>query len=279
MKPRPYTTTKKRGFTLLELLVVIAIITILAAMLLPAISSAKAKAHGMTCRNNLRQLAVAWIMYCGDNNGRLPSCAPYHAPFATNRTAWALGNAQTVPQEECYGQLDPGAVDATNAACITRGTLFPFTTSKGIYRCPMDRRTFDGAAYVRSYSMNNWMNGISPATWMPALDQSRAPYTKDFEIVSPSKLFVFVDEDEDTINDALFVVIMDPGTYMNDIPARRHKTVYPLSFADGHAEAFKFLCRDTISWKPSCPNPEEVSSDGKPNQDLINLRNAAYMSW
>ena len=39
---------------------------------------------------------------------------------------------------------------------------------------------------------------------------------------------------------------MDPGWYMNDIPSRLHKTAYPLSFADGHTEAFKFLCRDTL---------------------------------
>ncbi len=95
--------TSKNGFTLIELLVVIAIIAILAAILFPVFAKARAKAVQTTCLSNVRQLALAFLMYAQDYDERMPFAYDYADDWSYESAwdyfidyVWNRGGARTV---------------------------------------------------------------------------------------------------------------------------------------------------------------------------------------
>jgi len=237
------------GFTLLELLVVIAIIGVLAALLFPALGRAKTKAQGIYCMNNGKQLATALHMYAGDHADWLP-------PNPEDREStihWVEGN------------FKHNAADATNTVLLTDPKYAKLASycgrSSGVYKCPADTSmvAIEGIKYprVRTFSMNQavgtkslppleavdgpWLDGKNSGTFNKH-NQPWRTYGKfsDMAAPGPSGLWVLLDEEERSINDGAFAVLMRLPTRFLDWPGSYHNLACGFAFADGHSEIHKW---------------------------------------
>ena len=241
----------RSGFTLIELLVVIAIIAILAAMLLPALSKAKAKAQTIVCLNNLKQLQLCWHLYAHDNEDIIP---PNNFVYGVSA---GTTNPATLSEDEmtwCRGIAPLDTNEITGLVSI----LFPYNRNAAIYHCPADHSTITDHPEIqrkRSYNVSNSANC-----------KADSHFRKTFEIHRPTELFVFIDTHEDDIWDSTFGIIPENDRWNNywlDVPADRHQRGANLTFADGHAEHWR--------WQTD-KNQSLFNSPVYNNEDLQDLR-------
>ena len=244
--------SREKAFTLIELLVVIAIIAILLAILMPALNRVKEQGKRAACLSNLKQLQLAWSMYCDENDDNVVNGEAYGGGDGTAPVPSGGRHAG----ERWWTGDDVGdfwaginLAEEVQKRAIRAGALWPYCKEETLYRCPTGMR-----GEFRTYTITDAINGLRrdgtyrsfggrevgtrngrTVLWIKKRSEISVP--------GPAERIVFLDEGRVT-PDSYATHYLNERWW--DPPFVRHGDGTNVSFADGHADYWKYMGAKTL---------------------------------
>ena len=272
--------THKRGFTLIELLVVISIIALLMAMLMPALERARELGRRTVCTGNLKDLALAWMMYADGNEGKLVNgeASFDYTPTSYDTAHYRVDSdtGKIYVERPWVLRTEPENTDTTikssytQEAAIRGGALYTYTENTKVYKCPGGK-----ANHLRTYSIVCSLNG--DGNHIVGIDEPMLWVKNKSLVRRPHERIVFIDEGrtvDETTDRSFKVEYYAPREWIDPVPIR-HSGGTTVVYADSHTDYIKWEGKETIengevfntNWTPA--TPEGAS-------DCDNIRKAVW---